>query len=91
LKEAREKWLLPSRFPFAASYQVVENINRRTAEQGTAEYRSEKHFYISFNNFCCSKLSFGLPTLRAGPQFRYSKYKRGGIPQGRSEIINHNN
>jgi hypothetical protein len=26
------------------SYQVIENMNRRTAEQGTAEYRSEKHF-----------------------------------------------
>ena len=26
----------------AFRYQGVENINRRTAEQGTAEYRSEK-------------------------------------------------
>ena len=25
------------------SYLVVENMNRRTAEQGTAEYRSEKY------------------------------------------------
>ncbi len=37
------------------SYHVVENMNRRTAEQGTAEYRSEKHFLILFKNFCCSK------------------------------------
>ena len=28
------------------SYDVVENMNRRTAEQGTAEYRSEKHCLI---------------------------------------------
>jgi len=26
------------------SYHVVENMNSRTAEQGTAEYRSEKKF-----------------------------------------------
>jgi hypothetical protein len=32
-----------------------KNMNRRTAEQGTAEYRSEKHCLISFKNFCCSK------------------------------------
>ncbi|MGB6281343.1 MAG: hypothetical protein WBG91_14110, partial [Syntrophobacteria bacterium] len=37
------------------SYQVFENMNSRTAEQGTAEYRSAKHFLIPFNNFCCSK------------------------------------
>jgi|GEM_PF-2999703 hypothetical protein len=37
------------------NYQVVENMNRRTAEQETAEYRSEKHCPISFKNFCCSK------------------------------------
>ena len=37
------------------SYLVVESVNRRTAEQGTAEYRSEKHCFIPFNNFCCSK------------------------------------
>jgi hypothetical protein len=37
------------------SYQVFENMNRRTAEQGTAEYRSEKHYLIAFENFCCSK------------------------------------
>jgi hypothetical protein len=30
-------------------------MNRRTAEQGTAEYRSEKHFLVPFKNFCCSK------------------------------------
>jgi hypothetical protein len=35
--------------------QVLENMNRRTAEQGTAEYRSEKHCLIAFKNFCCSK------------------------------------
>ncbi|MGB7067515.1 MAG: hypothetical protein WBF55_20445, partial [Syntrophobacteria bacterium] len=28
----------------------------------------------------CSILSFGLPTLRAGPQFRYSRYIIGWIP-----------
>jgi len=33
----------------------VENMNRRTAEQETAEYRSEKHCLIPFKNFCCSK------------------------------------
>jgi hypothetical protein len=37
------------------SYQVVENMNRRTAEQRTAEYRSEKYCLTSFKNFCCSK------------------------------------
>ncbi len=37
------------------SYQVFENMNRRTAEQGTAEYRSEKHCFTPFRNFCCSK------------------------------------
>jgi hypothetical protein len=37
------------------SYHVIENMNRRTAEQGTAEYRSEKHFLILSKNFCCSK------------------------------------
>ena len=37
------------------SYQVFDNMNRRTAEQGTAEYRSEKHCLIAFKNFCCSK------------------------------------
>ncbi len=37
------------------SYQVFENMNRRTAEHGTAEYRSEKHCLIPFKNFCCSK------------------------------------
>ena len=33
----------------------VENMNRRTAEQETAEYRSEKHCIIPLKNFCCSK------------------------------------
>jgi hypothetical protein len=37
------------------SYQIFKNMNRRTAEQGTAEYRSEKHCLIPFKNFCCSK------------------------------------
>ena len=37
------------------SYQLFEHMNRRTAEQGTAECRSEKHCLIPFNNFCCSK------------------------------------
>jgi hypothetical protein len=37
------------------SYYVLENMNRRTAEQGTAEYRSEKHCFTAFKNFCCSK------------------------------------
>ena len=37
------------------SYHVVENMNSRTAEQGTAEYRSEKHCLTAFKNFCCSK------------------------------------
>jgi hypothetical protein len=37
------------------SYHIVENMNRRTAEQGTAEYRSEKHCLNPFKNFCCSK------------------------------------
>jgi len=32
----------------AGSYRVVKNMNRRTAEQGTVEYRSEKHFLILF-------------------------------------------
>jgi hypothetical protein len=40
-------------------YQVVENLNRRTAE-----YRSEKHCLIFLKNFCCSKFLV-----------RYSKYK----------------
>ncbi len=34
---------------------LFENMNRRTAEQGTAEYRSEKHCLTPFKNFCCSK------------------------------------
>ena len=29
-------------------------MNSRTAEQGTAEYRSEKHCLIAFKNFYCS-------------------------------------
>ncbi len=37
------------------SYQVVESMNSRTAEQGTAEYRSEKYWLTAFKNFCCSK------------------------------------
>ncbi len=32
----------------AGSYRVVKNMNRRTAEQGTVEYRSEKYFLILF-------------------------------------------
>jgi hypothetical protein len=46
------------------SYPVFENMNRRTAEQGTAESRSEKHCLIAFKNFCCSKFLV-----------RYLKYK----------------
>jgi hypothetical protein len=57
-------------------------MNRRTAEQGTAEYRSKKDCLTAFKKLLlfeipCSTLSFGLPTLRAGPQFRYSKYETG--------------
>ena len=37
------------------SYQADENMNRRTAEQGTVEYRSVKHYFAPFKNFCCSK------------------------------------
>jgi len=37
------------------AYQVTENMNRRTAEQGTAEYRSKKYCLVAFKNFCCSK------------------------------------
>jgi len=37
-----------SRQDAAGSYRVVKNMNRRTAEQGTVEYRSEKHFLILF-------------------------------------------
>jgi hypothetical protein len=39
----------------AIAYRVVENLNRRTAEQGTVEYRSEKHCLTASKNFCCSK------------------------------------
>jgi hypothetical protein len=35
------------------SYHIFDNMNRRTAEQETAEYRSEKHCPILFKNFCC--------------------------------------
>ncbi len=37
-----------SRQNAAGSYRVVKNMNRRTAEQGTVEYRSEKYFLILF-------------------------------------------
>ena len=42
------------------SYYVVENINRRTAEQGTAEYRSENIALLLFKNFCCSNSLFDI-------------------------------
>ena len=32
----------------AFNYQVVDKMNGRTAEQGTAEYRSGKHCLILF-------------------------------------------
>ncbi|PNV86038.1 MAG: hypothetical protein C0610_08720 [Desulfobacteraceae bacterium] len=35
-----------SALPETVSNQVVDNMNRRTAEQGTAECRSEKHCLI---------------------------------------------
>ena len=37
------------------SDHVFKNMNRRTAEQETAEYRSEKTLSYSFKNFCSSK------------------------------------
>jgi hypothetical protein len=36
-------------------YKVVVNTNRRTAEQGTEECRTEKYCLTAFKNFCCSK------------------------------------
>jgi hypothetical protein len=54
-------------------YQVVENMNRRTAEQETAECRSEKHCIIPSKNFCCSKFlvrySIFNPLCGTGPEF----------------------
>jgi hypothetical protein len=38
------------------SYQVFENMNRRTAEQRTAEYRSEKHCLIALLSHCFQEL-----------------------------------
>jgi len=37
------------------SYQNAENMNSRTAEQGTVEYRSKKYCFTALKNFCCSK------------------------------------
>jgi len=58
LKGARK--LLDRVSPVSAQHstiwdKVFENMNRRTAEQGTAEYRSEKYCFIPFKNFCGSK------------------------------------
>ncbi len=52
----------------AISYQVVETMNSRTAEQGTAEYRSEKYCLTAFKNFCCSKflVRYSIFKIQAG-------------------------
>ena len=50
------------------SYLVVENMNSRTAEQGTAEYRSEQIFlFLSITSAVRNSLFV----------IRYSKYKGG--------------
>jgi hypothetical protein len=55
-------------------------MNRRTAEQGTAEYRSEKHYHLLSSTSAVRNSLFDI---------QYSKHKRGGTALGRSEIINH--
>jgi len=62
------------------SYDVVENMNRRTAEQGTAEYRSKKHYLLLSNTSAVRNSLFDI---------RYFFKKKRRIPQGRSEITNH--
>ena len=47
-------WLIVNK-EFMPKGLGFKNMNRRTAEQGTAEYRSEKNCLIPFKNFCCSK------------------------------------
>jgi hypothetical protein len=46
-------------------------MNRRTAEQGTAEYRSKKHYLLLSNTSAVRNSLFDI---------RYSKHKRGLIP-----------
>jgi NADH pyrophosphatase NudC (nudix superfamily) len=55
-----------------------EDMNRRTAEPQNIEVKNI--------TLLLSKTSAVRNSLF---DIRYSKYKRGGIPQGRSEIINH--
>jgi hypothetical protein len=55
-------------------------MNRRTAEQGTAEYRSEKHYLLLLNTSAVRNSLFDI---------RYFLKKRGGFSQDRSEITNH--
>ena len=51
-----------------------DTLNSRISKRKTFSYSFQKLLLFEIP---CSILSFGLPTLRAGPQFRYSKYRGG--------------
>jgi hypothetical protein len=58
-------------------------MNSRTAEQGTAEYRSEKYCPTAFKNFCCSKFlvrpaRHREPLRRGGRVFDIQNIKQAG-------------
>jgi len=57
--------------------QVFENMNRRTAKQGTAEYRSEKHCLILSKTSAVRNFLFDLPAIasRSGEAGGYSILK----------------
>jgi hypothetical protein len=52
------------------SYHALENINRRTAEHGTAEYRSEKHCLISLKTSAVRNSLFDIQNSKQ-TEFRF--------------------
>jgi hypothetical protein len=57
-------------------------MNSRTAEQGTAEYRSEKHCLTAFKNFCCSKFLVRYSIFKIQNLKFYSvESPTGGLPE----------
>jgi hypothetical protein len=72
------------------SYDVLENMNRRTAEQGTAEYRSKKHYLLLSNTSAVRNSVLRTPHPAGGSpvsifkKIKEAEFHRAGL---KSQII----